>query len=73
MSEPRRILLGTYASVDQLVIPAPILERADAALAVERKQREREAERARLTTMQQARARSKLRRALAGCLGGRWK
>jgi hypothetical protein len=59
-----RIFLGTVESADRIIIPAPVLSRANAALDEARRKREHEAEIAKLATLQAARSQGRLRKAL---------
>jgi hypothetical protein len=68
--EPRRIYIGNYeGGTTHLIIPAPVLARADAALAAERKRREHEADMARLRVLQAARNQGRLKKALRAVFG----
>jgi hypothetical protein len=63
MSE--KIFLGTFqGGTDIVVIPPGVLDAANVKLDAARSAREREAERAKLATMQAARAQGRLKRAL---------
>jgi hypothetical protein len=65
-TEPRRrILLGSYESGTHIVIVPPrVLAEANETFDVQRREREREAARAKLAVTQGASARSKLRKAM---------
>jgi hypothetical protein len=66
----RRIYLGTYeGGTTALVIPAPVLTRANEALDAERAKREAEAERKKLRIAQDVQSNRKLRRVLHALLG----
>ena len=68
MSE--KIFLGSFeGGTDIVVIPNQVLERANAQLDAERARREKIAAEAKLRTMQSARARGKLRKALFAVFG----
>jgi hypothetical protein len=63
MSE--KIFIGSFESgVHHLTIPAPVIRKAEAALDADRQKRETEAQRAKLATLQAAKARGKLRRVM---------
>ena len=69
---PRRIFLGHYeGGTTHVVIPSAPLAALDQKLAVERAQREAEAEKAKLAVMQSARSQSRLKRALPAIGFGR--
>jgi hypothetical protein len=69
--EPKLVYLGTVEAANAIIIPRRAIAKANEAFDAERARREREAERAKLRVRQQATARSRLRRALRACFGGR--
>jgi hypothetical protein len=71
---PRRMIyLGSIDAADTIIIPPEIWEPATKKLDDERAARELAAEKARLATMQSARANGRLRKALTAVFGRRMK
>lgn len=67
--EPRRIFLGSFeAGLHHLIIPAPVIAKANATFDAERARREREAAQLKAQALRDARARAKLARALRAIL-----
>jgi hypothetical protein len=67
-----KVYLGSFeAGTDIVVIPLGVLDAANAQLDAARPARERETERAKLATLQAARAQGRLKRALRAVFGRR--
>jgi hypothetical protein len=65
IDERKLVYLGNFeAGLHHLIIPAPAIRKVEAVFDAERRQREMEAERARLAIVQAAKSRSKLKRAM---------
>lgn len=66
--QPRRIFLGSFeAGLHHLIIPAPVIARANATFDAERARREKEAAQLKAQALQAAKSRSRLKRALTAC------
>lgn len=70
--EPKRIFLGSFeAGLHHLIIPAPVIARANATFDAERLRREKEAAQLKAQALRNARNRGKFRRALTALGFGR--